>query len=154
MSIDFKKLADCKKITKPWGHELWLQPGSPTYPFVLKQLLLKKGNRTSLQVHQFKSESIIILSGFGNLLTYDEFFDCEKYLSGCMTSDEISHIVNNLRDIKITERDVFHTPPGTLHRMVAVSDLVYIEASTQELDDVIRIHDDQNRDHGRINAEH
>ena len=49
---------------------------------------------------------------------------------------------------------VFHTPPGTIHRMIATTDLVYVEASTTELDDVIRLQDDANRTHGKIDAEH
>ena len=156
--IEFYKLEDCKKVVKPWGHELWIQPGSPTYPFVLKQLLLKAGERTSLQVHQFKSESIIILEGTGQLLTYSEHFDCHRYLAGDWTGEEldivISRVIDNLQVIELSPGDVFHTPPGTVHRMVATTDLLYIESSTQELDDVVRLQDDRNRQNGRIDAEH
>jgi hypothetical protein len=38
--------------------------------------------------------------------------------------------------------------------MIADTDLLYIEASTQQLDDVVRLQDDQKRDHGRIASEH
>ena len=156
--IEFYKLEDCKKVVKPWGHELWIQPGSPTYPFVLKQLMLKACERTSLQVHQFKSESIIILEGTGQLLTYPEYFDCHRYLAGDWTGEEldivIGRVIDNLQTIELNPGDVFHTPPGTVHRMVATTDLLYIESSTQELDDVVRLQDDRNRQNGRIDAEH
>jgi mannose-1-phosphate guanylyltransferase len=154
MAVKFISNDEVKIVTKPWGYEKWIQPGSDVYPFVLKQLLLAKGNRTSLQVHQYKSESIIIQSGTGTLLTYDEFFDCAKFLAGGYTVDEIEHVKNNLRAIPLEPNVIFHTPPGTVHRMVANEDLYYIEASTQELDDVVRLQDDRNRDHGRIDSEH
>jgi len=154
LAIEFYKLNECKKVTKPWGYELWLQPGSEVYPFVLKQLMLSAGNRTSLQVHQLKSESIMILSGQGHLLTHPEYFDCNKYLNGEMTKEEVDSFVNDLKIIELEANDVFHTPPGTVHRMIAITDLLYVEASTQELDDVIRLQDDRNREHGRIDAEH
>ena len=153
MTIEFFNIADCHIVHKPWGHERWLQPGSPTYPFVLKQLLLKAGNRTSLQVHQFKSESIIILEGTGQLLTYPEHFDCHRYLASNYLDEELGTVIDNLQTIELNPGDVFHTPPGTVHRMVATTDLLYIESSTQELDDVVRLQDDRNRQNGRIDAE-
>ena len=152
MSVEFVK--DVKVVEKPWGWEQWLQPGNDVYPFVLKQLLLKAGQRTSLQVHQFKSETILILNGNGTLLTYDPFFDCELFLAGEYSNNVLEYIKNNLIAHPITAGAVFHTPPGTIHRMVAETDLLYIEASTTQLDDVVRLQDDQKRDHGRIASEH
>jgi quercetin dioxygenase-like cupin family protein len=152
MAIEF--VTDVKVVDKPWGWEQWIQPGSDVYPFVLKQLLLKAGQRTSLQVHRFKSESIIILSGQGTLLTYDPFFDCELYLEGQYSDNVLEYIKNNLVAHTISRGSMFHTPPGTIHRMIADTDLLYIEASTQQLDDVVRLQDDQKRDHGRIASEH
>ena len=35
--------------------------------------------------------------------------------------------------------------PGIVHRMEALEDSVYLEASTPEIDDVVRINDDYNR---------
>jgi hypothetical protein len=43
---------------------------------------------------------------------------------------------------------------GTIHRMIATTQLLFIEASTPQLDDVIRLQDDANRTHGKIDAEH
>jgi mannose-6-phosphate isomerase-like protein (cupin superfamily) len=153
MQIEFVNISDVKTVDKPWGWEKWIQPGSDVYPFVLKQLLLKAGQRTSLQVHQFKSESIIILEGQGQLLTFPDFFNCEEFLAN-KNSELVKHVLDNLVTFDIGANSVFHTPPGTVHRMVATTDLIYIEASTQQLDDVIRLQDDRNRDHGRINSEH
>ena len=152
--IEIVELDNVKTVTKPWGWEKWIQPGSEVYPFVLKQLLLKEGNRTSLQVHRYKSESIIVLSGQGVLLFYSEFFDCEKYLAGGYSEFEMDTIFNNITKTVIGPNSVFHTPPGTIHRMIAITDLLYIESSTTELDDVIRLQDDNKREHGKIDNEH
>jgi mannose-6-phosphate isomerase len=38
-------------------------------------------------------------------------------------------------------RDSFHCLPGTVHRMVAVTDVDVVEVSTPELDDVVRLED-------------
>lgn len=154
MAVKFTSPNEVKIVKKPWGYEKWIQAGDEVYPFALKQLLLVEGQRTSLQVHRYKSESIIIQSGTGTLLTYDEFFDCEKYLAGGYTSEDIEYIINNLRAIPLEPNVVFDTPPGTIHRMVAHTDLYYIEASTTQLDDVVRLQDDKNREHGRISSEH
>lgn len=37
--------------------------------------------------------------------------------------------------------------PGLIHRMEAVSHSVYLEASTSEMDDVVRLDDDYKREH-------
>ena len=154
MAIELQTLDQVKLVEKPWGYEKWIQAGSNDYPFVLKELCLRAGQRTSLQVHRWKAESIIILKGTGTLLTYDADFDCVGYLNSDYNKSQIEDIINNLREIPLSPGVVFHTPPGTIHRMVATEDLVYIEASTTELDDVIRLQDDKNRQHGRIDSEH
>ena len=38
-----------------------------------------------------------------------------------------------------------HLPPGVIHRIAADTDLVMLEASTTELDDVVRLVDDYGR---------
>lgn len=152
--IEIQNKNSVKVVTKPWGYERWIQPGSEQYPFVLKELCLKAGQRTSLQVHKTKSESIFILYGTGQLLISDVDIDCDRYLNNGYSTEELDKIINNLESVPLHEGMVFHTPPGTIHRMMSHTDLVYIEASTTELDDVIRLQDDQNRPNGRIDSEH
>jgi mannose-6-phosphate isomerase len=41
-----------------------------------------------------------------------------------------------------------------VHRVEAITDLILVEVSTPELDDVVRIEDDMGRGSGRIEAEH
>ena len=40
----------------------------------------------------------------------------------------------------------FHVPPGTVHRLRALEDSVVLEASTPDLDDVVRLEDRYGRD--------
>lgn len=154
MTIKLDHINSAYTVTKPWGEEKWIQPSNKEFPFVLKQLQLKAGHRTSLQVHMHKSESILILAGTGKLLTFFQFFDCEKYLNNLYSESDINYIINNLSELPLTAGTIIHTPPGSVHRMIATTDLLYIEASTTQLDDVIRLQDDKNRQHGRIDGEH
>ncbi len=154
MSIELYDISECHKVVKPWGQEVWLQSGSETYPFALKELVLLSGNRTSLQVHQFKSETIIITAGTGFIIHWHGVFDCERFLSGGYSEDEIAQIKIELQQTPVQKGSVFHTPPGTIHRMIAMETLVYTEASTTQLDDVIRLEDAAGRAHGRIESEH
>lgn len=154
MTVEFHRIEGCHVVHKPWGQETWLQGGSDIYPFALKELILKSGFVTSLQVHQFKSESIHLHKGRGALIYHPEPFDCERYLAGGYTPEEIAQIKNELIIQPLEPGAVFHTPPRTIHRMVAHDDLHYTEASTTQLDDVIRLEDSHNRGHGRIDTEH
>ena len=154
MTVDFQTLEQCHVVHKPWGTETWLQGGSDVYPFALKELILKAGFVTSLQVHQHKSESIHLHIGKGALAYYPKPFDCQRYLAGGYSAEEIAQIKTELIVQELEPGAVFHTPPGTIHRMIAHEDLHYTEASTTQLDDVIRLEDSANRGHGRIDAEH
>lgn len=154
MTIEFYQIDKCHVVHKPWGQETWLQSGSTVYPFALKELLLKAGFVTSLQVHQFKSESIYLHGGNGALAYHPTPFDCIRYLADGYSVEEIAKIKNELIIQELIPGAVFHTPPGTIHRMIAYDDLYYTEASTTQLDDVIRLEDSANRSHGRIEAEH
>lgn len=154
MTVNIQTIEQVKTVSKPWGQEKWIQAGEIGYPFVLKELTLLAGQRTSLQVHRQKSESIYILKGSGYLLYHSDPFSCDLYESGKYTEEQLSNIFNQLIRVPLEPGLVFHTPPGTIHRMIAVTDLVYVEASTTELDDVVRLQDDNNRTHGKIDSEH
>ena len=154
MTVDFQRIETCHVVHKPWGTETWLQGGSEVYPFALKELILRAGFVTSLQVHQYKSESIHLHQGNGALIYHPRPFDCERFLAGGYTAEEIAQIKSELITQELAPGAVFHTPPGTIHRMVAYDDLHYTEASTTQLDDVIRLEDSANRGHGRIASEH
>jgi mannose-6-phosphate isomerase len=49
---------------------------------------------------------------------------------------------------------IWSIPAGIRHRIVTLEDIVLIESSSPEVDDVIRIKDDTLRGDGRIQSEH
>ena len=128
-------LAQTQRVEKPWGFEIWISDGTEC-PYAFKIIGLKKGKKTSLQYHKKKSEHNFILSGQA-LLHY------EDKISGAVTTSGV-----------LTTGCVIRVLPPAIHRIEALTDLILIEASSPELDDVFRIQDDTNRPHGRIAAEH
>jgi quercetin dioxygenase-like cupin family protein len=92
---------------------------------MVKRLTMWKGNRCSLQLHNYKCETIYVLEGTLRILAGPDaqHLDDTIYRSG--------------QDITIR--------PGEVHRMEAVEDCVYLEASTPELEDVVRLEDDYDR---------
>ena len=142
-----------QKINKHWGHELWIADGVRT-PYALKRILFKAGNRTSLQVHKFKFETNYVLSGTGLLYRSKESFDIDTFLNNGMTIAQVIEYESSFDIIELTEGVSFDVHPGFVHRVVATTDLEFIEASTTELDDVIRLQDDGGRTHGKIAYEH
>jgi quercetin dioxygenase-like cupin family protein len=142
-----------KKVTKHWGHELWIADGVRT-PYALKRILFKAGNRTSLQVHQYKFETNYVLSGTGKLYRSKTVLDMQNFLQNGMTATEVEQYEGTFDIIELQAGVVFDVHPGYVHRVVATTDLEFMEASTPELDDVIRLQDDSGRTHGRISYEH
>ncbi len=110
------------EIEKPWGKEEILEINKR---YMFKRLTMKKGHRCSLQYHNTKHETIYVLEGKLNIF--------------------IGSSIDNI------EAKVFHPnmsvtlEPGIIHRMEALEDCIYLEASTPEIDDVIRLNDDYNR---------
>lgn len=142
-----------KKVNKPWGYELWIADGSET-PYASKRILFKAGNRTSLQVHEHKVETNYVLSGTGILHRSRDILNIEYFLEHGMTSKEVEKYEETFEVIELKEGVVFNVKPGYVHRVIAVTDLEFMETSTTELDDVIRLQDDAGRTHGKILSEH
>ena len=116
--------ADVKKVPKPWGHEtIWAH----TDRYVGKILHIKAGHALSVQYHERKDETVYLLSG--------EMIYWVK-LPG---TDE-------LRDMKLRQGEAFRITPHTIHYMEAVTDCDVLEASTPELDDVVRLKDRYGRE--------
>ncbi len=144
-SFQYKYLSDYK-VSKPWGEEIWL---SNNYDhnklgYALKIIKMKKDKKSSLQSHEFKEETNIVLDG-EVLLLY-----------GKMAPESLkSHVKEEDLDKKIyAPLSGWSNNANELHRMIAKSDYATLEISTIELDDVIRWGDDSKRPHGRIEKEH
>lgn len=143
-----------KKVNKHWGYELWIADGSQT-PYASKRILFLAGNRTSLQVHEHKIETNYVLSGTGTLRISRQPFMIQTMFEWGMTREQIeAYERNEMYDVELSPGVVFNVQPGYVHRVTAITDLEFMETSTTELDDVIRLQDDQGRTHGRISYEH
>lgn len=106
------------KIKKPWGFEDILETNKN---YTVKRLFLKNGYQCSYQYHEFKKETIYSLSGELTIILQD-------------------------RKIKLLPGKSFTINPLALHRMKAeTGDCLYLECSTSELDDVVRVEDDYGR---------
>lgn len=111
-----------KIIKKPWGQEELIEVNKK---YMVKKLTMKKNHRCSLQYHKKKIETIYVLKG----------------------KLEIS-FGKNLKNIKnktYKAGDTITIKNKIIHRMKGLQDSVYLECSTPELTDVIRIKDDYNR---------
>jgi mannose-1-phosphate guanylyltransferase len=142
-----------KLVNKPWGWELWIADGNRT-PYASKKIFFKAGNRTSLQAHQKKFETNYVESGTGFLEISEDYFNVELFSKGNMTQDEIDKHIAALKVIHLEPGVIFDVIPGHLHRVNATTDLTFMETSTRQLDDVVRIQDDTKRPHGKIDSEH
>jgi mannose-6-phosphate isomerase-like protein (cupin superfamily) len=109
-------------IEKPWGKEEILEINSG---YMFKRLTMYKGHKYSLQLHNYKRETIYVLRGVLKIRhgpSLDELFE-EVFAPGGVITLE----------------------PGVIHRMEAVEEAVYLEGSTPEMDDVVRFQDDYKR---------
>jgi mannose-6-phosphate isomerase-like protein (cupin superfamily) len=113
---------DVRIVPKPWGHEvIWAH----TDRYVGKLLHIKAGHALSVQYHERKDETIFLLSG-----------------------EMVYRVQENgtMRDVRLAVGEAFRNVPGTVHQMEAVTDCDVLEASTPDLDDVVRLSDRYGRE--------
>lgn len=112
-----------KVIEKPWGREEVVEINDK---YMVKKLTMWQGHRCSLQYHNFKKETIYVLSGVLKITkgTSQDALESNLYRTG----------------------DSITIPPGLIHRMEGVEDAIYLESSTPEMDDVVRLIDDYKRE--------
>jgi mannose-6-phosphate isomerase len=115
-------MREYKVIEKPWGREEVVEINDK---FMVKKLTMWAGHRCSLQYHNVKRETIYVLSG-------------------------VLKIIQGASQDKLEEKlyragESITIPAGLIHRMEGVEDTVYLEASTPEIDDVVRLVDDYQR---------
>lgn len=108
-----------RRVEKPWGHEevFALVEGK----FCGKVIHVTAGQALSLQYHEHKEETIAIQSGMARL--------------------EVGEHEDRLEQVELNVGDAVHLTPGIRHRITALTDVVMLEASTTELDDVVRLED-------------
>jgi len=110
------------RVSKPWGHEIiWAH----TELYVGKILHIKAGHALSVQYHNRKDETIYLLSGE---LIYRVDVD------------------GALKDVQLKAGEAYRNTPNTVHQLEAVTDCDVLEASTPDLDDVVRLSDRYGRE--------
>ncbi len=111
------------RVDKPWGHELrW----AITDRYLGKLLHIRSGQALSLQYHVQKDESILLVTGSLDLVLEDD------------RGDLVTHRLLPGMSARIL--------PGRRHRFVAVEDAELFEASSPEIDDVVRLEDRYGRE--------
>jgi len=112
-----------KVVPKPWGSERIFAANER---YAGKLISIRRGESLSYQYHRVKEETLHVLSG----------------ILGLETESEGKRIL-----LALTPGETFHVTPGTRHRMFAEGgDVLIVEVSSPELDDVVRLEDRYGRE--------
>lgn len=114
---------DHGRVDKPWGYELrWVVADA----YVGKMLHINRGHALSLQYHNVKDEAIFVVSGCVEVALEND--------GGVLESFELQPGMS------------CRILPLRKHRFTAIEDSDVFEASTTELDDVVRLEDRYGRE--------
>ena len=115
--LDFIRFPTPESVgERDWGEEILLCLVSGK--FTLKKLKINAGSQGGLQYHRLKDEVGVILTGE---LQVDYEDDKGQLLTKTLVSG-----------------DVFHVPPGAIHRERAVTDVEIFELSSPHFNDRVR----------------
>jgi mannose-6-phosphate isomerase-like protein (cupin superfamily) len=117
---NFKTDAYVRRIDKPWGYELHWVPEAA--PYMGKIIHINAGKRLSLQLHDKKQESWLLMSGQAKALWENS--------SG------------ELIETELEPGKGYTTQIGQRHRLIGVTDCDIVEVSTPELGTTWRLEDD------------
>jgi len=112
------------RTDKPWGHEELFALVDGRYAG--KTIHVSEGHALSLQYHERKEETISVFSGRLRV--------------------EVGEHESSLEEFELEPGESIHLRPGVRHRVTALVDTVLLEASTTELDDVVRLEDRYGRE--------
>lgn len=114
-----------KRVDKPWGYELhWVRPDAP---YLGKILHINAGARLSLQVHDAKQESWLVVSGRAAVIWENEH--------------------GELVETELRPGQGYSTQIGQKHRLKGLTDTDIVEVSTPEAGTTWRLEDDYARPH-------
>lgn len=112
-----------KKVEKPWGYELHFAPED--LPYMGKVMHINAGKRLSLQIHDKKLETQVLINGECNLI-----------------HDNSS---GELITTKMEQNKGYTAMIGQKHRLQAVTDCDVFEVSAPEIGNTYRLEDDYAR---------
>lgn len=105
-----------KVLTRDWGTETFV---AETDQYLGKVLRMKAGTKGGLQFHAEKDETFHLLSGQA-VVRFDD-------------GD------GELVAVRMWPGESYHIPPGAPHQVEAITDCVFVEASTPHYDDRVRV---------------
>lgn len=111
-----------EKVEKPWGYEELVECNDK---YVVKKLFMKAGHSCSTQYHRLKRETMIILSG-------------KLWIAVGL---DMEHLEGKIYEFG----DTITVDPYMIHKMRAIEDCLFLEGSTNELWDVVRLEDSYGR---------
>jgi mannose-6-phosphate isomerase-like protein (cupin superfamily) len=113
------------RIDKPWGYELHWVPADA--PYLGKIIHINAGARLSLQVHDHKQESWLIMQGQAAVIWEDR--------------------TGELVQTDLQPGQGYSTQIGQKHRLIGITDCDIVEVSTPEAGTTWRLEDDYARPH-------
>ncbi len=112
-----------RRVEKPWGYELvWTEPG---LPYAGKIIHINAASRLSLQVHDAKTETWLLLSGRVMVTLEDDRGGLESF--------------------ELQPGSGYTCNAGRKHRLVGITDCDILEVSTPETGITHRLQDDYGR---------
>ena len=112
-----------RRVEKPWGYELHWVPADA--PYMGKIIHVNAGARLSLQMHDEKQESWLVMSGQAAVIWENE--------------------QGELVQTDLLPGQGYSTKLGQKHRLIGVTDTDIVEVSTPELGTTWRLEDDYAR---------
>ena len=122
-SKNFDNIPYSRRIEKPWGWEIHFVPDNK--PYMGKILHINTGQRLSLQYHDKKQESWLLINGRAKVI-----WDGED---------------GNLVETELDPGKGFTCDLSQRHRLVGITDCDIIEISTPEIGITYRLEDDYAR---------
>ncbi len=121
----FRNESYSKRVEKPWGWELHWTPAD--LPYMGKLIHIKAGARLSLQLHDEKRESWLLVAGRARVVWEDN--------------------AGRLVETELTPGKGYTCALGQRHRLVGITDCDVVEVSTPEIGTTWRLEDDYARPH-------
>ena len=124
-TADFSNDPYVLRVEKPWGYELhWVTPDAP---YMGKILHINQGARLSLQLHDEKQESWLLMQGKAAVIW--------------------ENAQGELIQTELQPGQGYSTKLGQRHRLVGLTDCDVVELSTPDLGTTWRLDDDYARPH-------
>ena len=122
---NFSTAAYVKRIKKPWGYELhWVAADAP---YLGKLIHINAGARLSMQLHDQKQESWLLIAGEAAVVWENK--------------------TGKLIKTKLRSGVGYSAKIGQRHRLIGITDCDIIEVSTPEIGTTWRLEDDYARPH-------